>query len=209
MAAIPFAVPYAPNNVPTILLGTEPTQALQDLTRFLHEELDRISEAMRFVPVQAAYGALLVAPGPAPNQPLPKGVPTPLNGFNNFAPNQPNRVTAVVIAVADSLQVLEGGVYWVQAQVTATIDTGTSYAITVAVNGVLSEIFGSVQAGNQSTLITLTFYGLVELSPGDILTLVAVATANPAGPFTFIMESATFSTVRISELHGRDAAATP
>jgi hypothetical protein len=130
-----------------------------------------------------------------------KDTPTPITGFNNFAPTIPNRITAVTTGSADSLQVLEGGVYWVQVQITADISSGTSYIITVARNGVLGSIFGAVAASNQTDIITLTLYGLISLNPGDLITVVVVATAAPAGPFEFIMQSATFSVVRISEQH--------
>lgn len=203
MVAPAGAAAYTPNLVPQAQLDGDPNQQLIDLQRYLSEEFERIQTALAFVPVQAAYAALLVAPGPAPDQPLPKGAPTPLGGFNNFSPEVPNRVTAVIGAV-DSLQVEESGVFWVQAQITATVESGTSYVITIAINGVLSDAFGAVDAGNQTTFVTLNFYGLSALKAGDIVTLVAVATAGPPGPFTFIMESATFSAVRVSELHKGD-----
>ncbi len=206
MAIEPYASPYTPNLVPQTRIEGELTpekivQQLINLERYLAEEMERIEEGLRFVPVQAAYGALLVDPGPAPDQPLLKGVPTPIEGFNNFSPAVPNRVTASAIGGADSLQPLEGGVYWVQTQITADIDSGTSYIITVAINGTLTGIFGAVAASNQTDIVTLTLYGLIALNPGDLVTVVVVATAAPAGPFQFIMTSATFSVVRISEEH--------
>ena len=206
MAIEPYALPYTPNLVPQTRIEGEITpqklmKQLLNIERFLAEELERIEEALRFVPVQAAYGALLVSPGPAPNQPMVKDTPTAITGFNAFAPDVPNRITATTTGGADSLQVLEGGVYWIQVQITADIDSGTSYIITVARNGVLGSIFGAVAASNQTDVITLTLYGLISLNPGDLITAVVVATAAPAGPFQFIMESATFSVVRISEEH--------
>ena len=212
MALIPFAVPYTPNNIPGILLDQSVqslTQHIQDLERFLAEELQRIATAARFVPVQAAYGGILVNPGPSPDQPL-DGTPTPLTGFNDGTPDQPNRVTVDVVSLlGDSLVPEEGGVYLIQCQISATIASGTAYAITVAINAVLSTVFGLVDAGNQTTVVTLTFYGLAELDAGDLVTLVASAAGQGPGPFTFIMESATFTLIRVSELHGRNAASVP
>ena len=204
--AIPFAVPYAPNSVPTVQLGGEPTQQLQDLTRFLHEELDRIGEAMRFVPVQAAYGALNVNPGPVSN-PLDILPPQLILGWNNFSPDQPNRVAASTLG--NSLIPEEGGVGLIQVQITATVETNTTYTISVAVNGVVSTIFSTSDAGNQSTFLTIGFYGLVELDAGDLVTVVGAAIGQGQGPWQFDMESATFSLVRVSELHGRNAASVP
>lgn len=198
------AEPYAPNPVPQATLEGEPNKQLIDLERFLSEELERLQTALEFVPVQAAYGSLLVINGPVADQPLDKDVPNVIGGFNSFAPEVPNRVTAVVIGSADSLQPLEAGVYLMQAQITATIDSGTSYIMTFANNAVLSEIFGAIDAGNQTTFVTITLFGLVALKAGDLITLVMTATAGPPGPFTFIMESASFSIVRVSELHKGD-----
>lgn len=203
---VPFAVPYAPNTVPTVNREGEPIQQLQDLTRFLHEELDRIGEAMRFVPVQAAYGALNVAPGPVPN-PLDNPPAQLIIGWNNFSPENPNRVTAS--PTGNSLIPEEGGVGLIQVQIAATVETNTTYTISVAVNGVIGDLFAIVDAGNQSTVITLYFYGLVELDAGDFVTVVGAADGTGLGPWDFTMESATFSLVRVSELHGRDAASLP
>ncbi len=206
MAIEPYALPYTPNLVPQTRIEGEVTpdklvQQIINLERFLAEELERIEEGLRFVPVQAAYAALLVDPGPAPDQPMIKDTPTPITGFNAFSPAVPNRVTASALGGADSLQVLEGGVYWVQVQITADITSGTSYVITIFINGTSTGIFGAVAASNQTDVITLTLYGLVSLNPGDLATVVVVATAAPAGPFEFIMQSATFSVVRVSEEH--------
>ena len=202
MAIEPYAAPYAPNLVPQTKLGDDPIERIIAFERFIHEELDRIQEGLTFVPVQAAYAAITVDPGPAPDQPLIKDVPTGITGFNNFQPAIPNRVTADVIALAgDSLVPLEGGVYLMQSQLTVDIDSGTTYKITVAVNGIVSEIFGQIDASNQTDIITMTLFGLKSLNPGDLVTLVAVATAAQAGPFQFVMLSAVFSLIRVSEQH--------
>ena len=202
MAIDPFASPYVPNLVPQSQLGQEPLQRIIAVERFISEELDRIQEGIAFVPVQAAYGAITVDPGPAADQPLVKNVPTGITGFNNSEPAVPNRISVDLVSLAgDSLVPLEGGVYWMQAQLTVDIDSGVTYQISVAVNGVVSEIFGAVDSSNQTDIVTLTLYGIKSLNPGDLVTLVALATAAPAGPFEFIMLSATFSLVRVSEQH--------
>ena len=202
MAIDPFASPYVPNLVPQSQLGDEPSERIVDLERFLSEELDRIQEGLAFVPVQAAYGAITVDPGPAPDQPLVKDTPTGITGFNNFQPEVPNRVTVDLVSLTgDSLVPSEGGVYWMQAQLTVDIDSGTTYKISVAINGVEQGIFGQVDASNQTDIVTMTLYGIQSLDKGDLVTLVATATAAQAGPFEFIMLSATFSLVRISEQH--------
>ena len=202
MAIDPFASPYVPNLVPQSQLEDDTSERIIDLERFLSEELDRIQEGISFVPVQAAYGAITVDPGPAPDQPLTKDTPTGITGFNNFQPEVPNRITVDLVSLTgDSLLPSEGGVYWMQAQLTVDIDSGTTYKISVAVNGVEQGIFGQVDASNQTDIVTLTLYGIQSLDKGDLVTLVATATAAGPGPFEFIMLSATFSLVRISEQH--------
>ena len=202
MAIDPFASPYVPNLVPQSQLEDDTSERIIDLERFLSEELDRIQEGISFVPVQAAYGAITVDPGPAPDQPLTKDTPTGITGFNNFQPEVPNRITTDLVSLTgDSLVPSEGGVYWMQAQLTVDIDSGTTYKISVATNGVEGEIFGQVDASNQTDIVTLTLYGIASLNQGDLVTLVATATAAGPGPFEFIMLSATFSLVRISEQH--------
>ena len=209
MALAPFAVPYAPNLVPIPQLGSEPTEQIKDLTRYLQEEFLRVQTALQFVPVQAAYGAILVSPGPAPDQPL-DGTPTGLTGFNNFSPDNPNRIATDLVSLAgDSLTPEEGGVYLIQAQVAADIDSGTTYTLSVAINGVVADVFGVIDASNQTDIVTIVFYGIVELDQGDLVTLVGQAAGAGPGPFEFIMLSATFSLIRISEFHGRDAASVP
>ena len=198
------ATPYSPNLVPQARQDADTAESLRDLERFLSEEFERIETAMLFVPVQAAYGSLILATGPAADQPLVKGVPTAIGGFDAIRPAELNRIIGVVTGSSDSLQTEEAGVFLVQAQVTATIESGTSYVMTFSRNAVLSDIFGAIDAGNQALFITLTLFGLVTLEAGDIVTLVMTATAGPPGPFTFIMESASFNIVRVSELHKGD-----
>ena len=207
MAEPVFAEPYTPNPVPAgqveleFTLATAKKQML-DMQRFLSEELERIQTAMLGVPVQAAYGAITVDPGPAPDQPLVKDTPTGITGFNNFQPEVPNRIEVDLVSLTgDSLVPTETGVYLMQAQLTLDIDSGTTYKISVAINGVEGGIFGQIDASNQTNIITMTLFGLSTLAQGDLVTLVATATAAPAGPFQFIMLSSTFSLTRISELH--------
>ena len=199
-------VPYTPNLVPQTALDIsgirgqlEPEdvqQQLIDLERFLEEELGRIQDSMRFAVVQAAYGALVVEPGPAPDQPLVDSVPTPVEGFNNFAPSVPNRVTAQ--QAPDSIIPEEGGIYQIMATLSIIISAGTAYTLTAAVNGTLTGIFTTVDSSNQTTSIAMVLYGMIALNPGDTVTLVVVA-VGPGGPHTFIIESAIFGLTRISE----------
>jgi hypothetical protein len=171
-------------------------EQLLDLERFLEEELGRVSTAMRFAVVQAAYGSMTVDPGPAPDQPLADGVPSAVEGFNNFTPSVPNRVTAQL--TPDSLIPEEGGIYQVMATLAVIISSGTEYSLTAFINGTPTGVFARVDTSNQTTSISLILYGMIALNPGDIVTLVAVAT-GPGGPHTFIIESAVFSLTRISE----------
>jgi hypothetical protein len=169
---------------------------LVDLERFLQEELNRIATAMVVSTVQAAYGALTVDPGPVPDQPLANGVPAAVEGFNNFSPQVPNRVTSQL--GPDSLIPVEGGIYQVMATLAVIISSGTEYSLTAFINGTPTGVFARVDTSNQTTSISLVLYGMIALNPGDIVTLVAVAT-GPGGPHTFIIESAIFGLTRISE----------
>lgn len=191
--------PYTPNLVPQVQLDA-PTQLLpqhiQDLERYLEEELNTIKTAMLTAVVQAAYGALEVDP-PAADQPLIDGVPAFITGFNSFAPAVPNRVTADA-TIGDSLVPEEGGIYQILANLTVNISSGTAYTLTATVNGSPSGIFTTVDASNQTASIQLTLYGMIALNPGDIVTLVAVAT-GPGGPHTFQIDSAVYGLTRISE----------
>lgn len=202
-------VPYTPNLVPSLRVGiiggegaTEKAtpEAVQsqliDLERFLEEELTRIQVAMLVSTVQAAYGALTVDPGPAPDQPLLDGVPSPVEGFNNFTPSVPNRMTAQ--QAPDSLIPEEGGIYQLMATLTVIISSGTAYTLTAFVNGNATGVFATVDSSNQTTVIQLILYGMIALNPGDVVTLVVIAT-GPGGPHTFIIESGIYGINRISE----------
>jgi len=199
-------VPYTPNLVPQVgldvssqdreITAEQVQMQLIDLERFLEEELVRIGTAMVTAVVQAAYGALTVDPGPAPDQPLVDSVPTAVEGFNNFTPAVPNRVTAQI--TPDSLIPEEGGIYQVMATLSIIISSGTAYTLTAAINGTLTGIFTTVDSSNQTTSIAMVLYGMIALNPGDTVTLVVVA-VGPGGPHTFIIESAIFGLTRISE----------
>lgn len=193
--------PYTPNLVPQVKLDLPNPlhslpQHIQDLERFLDEELQVIKTAMLTSVVQAAYGALIVDPA-APNELLIDGVPTLVTGFNGFSPAVPNRVTAD-FTVGESLVPEEGGIYQVFGTVSAIISSGTEYTLTAAVNGTLTGVFGRVDTSNQTTSIQIILYGMIALNPGDIVTLVVVAT-GPGGPHGWLIESAVFSLTRISE----------
>ena len=199
-------VTYSPNLVPQVRLPIGALEAevsardvldqLVNLERFLEEELQRVATAMITSVVQAAYGALTVDPGPAADQPLVDSVPTAVEGFNNFTPQVPNRVTAQ--QAPDSLIPEEGGIYQVMATLSIVISSGTAYTLTAAVNGTLTGIFTTVDSCNQTTSIAMVLYGMIALNPGDTVTLVVVA-VGPGGPHTFIIESAIFGLTRISE----------
>ena len=201
----PFAEPYTPNLVPQTTLGGDVTKQFQDLERYLAEEFGRIQAAMLFVPVQAAYGAIVVSPGPAADQPL-GDVPQKINGWNNQAPLNTNRIDADF--TDDTLQVTEGGVYQITVEITAEIDQGREYTFTVAINGVQTDIFVRIDPSQQTDVVTIPLHVISELDAGDVVTLEGEAEA--AGqPHTFIMDSAIFSIIRVSELHGRNAASVP
>ncbi|MCK5496845.1 MAG: hypothetical protein KAI80_10565, partial [Hyphomicrobiaceae bacterium] len=120
-------VPYTPNLVPQVKLKADVEllpEHVQDLERFLEEELSVIKTAMITSTVQAAYGGLILENGPAPDQPL-SAVPLALTGFDAFVvPQVPNRMTAETTGLADSLVPEEGGIYHINAVLTVTVDSG-------------------------------------------------------------------------------------
>ena len=193
-------VPYTPNLVPQVNLDA-PTQLLpqhiQDLERFLEEELSVIKTALLTATVQAAYGGLILENGPAPDQPL-GAIPLALAGFDAFVPQVPNRMTAETTGLADSLVPEEGGIYHINAVLTVTVDSGSFYSITAAINGTITNIFSSIDASQQTTVVTFVLFGMLALNPGDTVTLVGIAQAQ-GSPHTFIMESGIFALTRVSE----------
>ena len=193
-----FAEPYTPNPVPQAGLQLEVKAQLRDLERYLSEELDRIQTAMLFVPVQAAYGGLVVFPGPAADQPLNE-IPQLITGWNAETPLNPNRVVTDFTTL-EAMTVNEGGVYQITFNVTATVDAGRTYILTVYLNGVATPLFSAVDGSNQSEVLTFTFHALIDLDQGDLIQLFGEAEAQ-AAPHTFIMNRAIYDLVRISELH--------
>ena len=194
-------VPYTPNLVPQVNLKADVEllpEHVQDLERFLEEELSVIKTAMITSTVQAAYGGLILENGPAPDQPL-SAVPLALTGFDAFVPAVPNRITADFVSLsADSLVPEEGGIYHINAVLTVTVDSGSFYSITAAINGTITNIFSSIDASQQTTVVTFVLFGMLALNPGDTVTLVGIAQAQ-GSPHTFIMESGIFTLTRVSE----------
>ncbi len=193
-----FSEPYTPNPVPQHSLQNDPAEQLQDLERFLSEELDRIQTALQLVPVQAAYGALTVDPGPVADQPL-DATPQLIVGWNNTAPLVPNRVVADPVTL-DALTVEEGGVFQILIQITASITQGREYTFSIFLNGVATNLFVTIDASQQTDIVTFNLVAMFEVDPGDLVQLFGIAEA-PASPHEFIMLSAIFSLTRISELH--------
>jgi len=188
--------PYAPNLVPqTQREDQDSISRLIDLERFLEEELTRISVAMAASTVQAAYGALTVLNTVA-DQPL-DATPSLVLGWDGFSPQVPNRVTTDTV-IGQSLVPEEGGIYQITMQISAEIDTGTAYTFTFAVNNNLSPVFTLQESSQQTSLMTFTLHGLIALNPGDVCTIFGAAQAQ-GSPHTFIMESAIFSLIRVSE----------
>ena len=189
--------PYAPNLVPqTQAEDRDSISRLIDLERFLEEELTRIAVAMQASTVQAAYGALVIDPGPVADQPL-DGTPVLIVGWNNFSPQVPNRITTDQL-IGQSLVPEEGGIYQITMQISATVDTGTAYTFTFTVNGTPTGVFTLQESSQQTALMTFTLHALAALNPGDVCTIFGAAQVQ-ASPHTFIMESAIFSLVRVSE----------
>lgn len=193
-----FAEPYTPNLVPQGGIDRDLINQIRDLERFLSEELERIQTAMVFVPVQASYGGLALTSGPAADQPL-DATPQLITGWDSQEPLNLNRVV-VDFTTLEAMTVNEGGVYQISLQVTAEIDAGRTYVLTVHKNGVATQIFVAIDGSNQTAILTFTLHALIDLEQGDLIQLFGEAEAQ-AAPHTFIMLSGVYDLIRVSELH--------
>ena len=182
-----FIVPYTPNLVPQ-------GEDVLELERFLADELRRISISIRGSSVQSAYGGLLVD---TPQTDTASILPHKITDWNNFTPEAPNRITTIAPDF-DDLTVLEDGVYMAMCTISVAIRSGVRYSCTLAVNDVPSSIVSAVDASNQTDVITLAFSGMLDITPGDVL---SVAVAANSDNEQFDIQSAIFMMFRISEIH--------
>lgn len=184
-----YIEPYTPNMVPQ---HDDPDMA--ELERFLSDELLRIEVAIRGAAVMAAYAGLTVD---TPQTGVANIVARRIDEFNGFTPEAPNRITTAA-PTFDILTPLEDGVYMAQCQFTAEVNQLTTYRITLAKDDVFSGIFGAWRTSNQVTDLTMTFSGMVEIAPGEEISVYVQADSDLS---TFNIQSGIFMLYRISELH--------
>ena len=187
------AQPYHPQQVP---LGMD-----EELRRYLYDEFTTIQFVLAGFPAAAAYGAVTVDPGPAPDQPLNPPPAQLITGWDTTQPQRPNRMGTNL--VDSSLEPFESGVYLVQVQIAFELDSGRLYVFRIFVNGVATGIDGGIDPSQQTDSAVITLIGLLTLAPGDIVQLFGEAEALGA-PHTFIMRDATMLLTRVSEFSHDD-----
>ncbi len=192
MSSRVYIDPYTPNLVPQTNPNND--QGIAELQRFLSDELERIAISIRGSSVQAAYAALGIN---APQTELVGITPTRYEDFTFISPQRPQRITS---NPPDFYQLIpeEQGVYYISAFLTALIDSGRAYTLTVYINGVAADIFAAVDASNQTDFITLSFAGIIELKRGDVVELWISSNLNNS---QFDCDNGFFSLHRISEIH--------
>ena len=184
-----YIEPYTPNAVPQ---HDDPD--LAELERFLADEFQRVEIAIRGASVAAAYAGLTVENAQVG---VANILPRAITEFDSFVPEAPNRITTAAPGF-DILTPEEDGVYMALAQFTIQVDQLTVYRITMAKDGVLSNIFGAWRTSNQVTDLTMTFSGMIEISPGEAINVVVNSDRDGA---TFNIQNGIFMLFRISELH--------
>jgi hypothetical protein len=177
--------PYIPNPPPQG--GT-----LEETQRYLEDEFWRLAHAVRTTNVQAAYGALTQDAASIGTADI---IPKPIDTWDGFLPDEPNRIE--VAPDGQGLIVEEAGVYFMNAQLSAAINSGRFYTITVYKNLQPTELSFSWDTSNQTDVITETITGLGTLAQGDEISLWVSATVDGS---TFDIVAAIFNLFRISEL---------
>ncbi len=179
---------YVPNAVPQ-------SGDTADLERFLSDELRRIGEAMRLVPVQAMYGGLFLDDDPAPVQ-LLTTTDAVIEGFDAEMPANPNRM--VLSSVTNNITTLESGVVFVMANFNVNVDQNRIYVFTLYADNEPTPFAVGLDPSNQTAISAVTLAGFGTVNPGTVLDIrasVESATGN------MILLSGEFIVFRVSELH--------
>jgi hypothetical protein len=183
-----FAEPYIPGLVPSL----NSLESMQDLERYLNEEMDRIALAISQTTVQAAYGALLVASSSG-DQALDT-TDAILTAWDSTSPAVPNR--AIPDASTDNITVLEAGVYFIAASFASVLSADT-FLFTFYKNGVATPVTTVADPSNQTDAFGVNLMGEITLAAGDVLDIRASVVT---GTGTIDIGSGTFNLFRISEL---------
>ena len=179
---------YVPNAVPQ-------SGDTADLERFLSDELRRIGEAMRLVPVQAMYGGLFLDDDPAPGQVLTT-TDAIIEGFDAEMPDNPNRM--IPDAVANNITTLESGVVFVMANFNVNVDQNRIYVFTLYADGAETPFAVGLDPSNQTAITAVTLSGFGSVHPGTVFDIRARVDSATG---TMILLSGEFIVFRVSELH--------
>jgi hypothetical protein len=179
--------PYHPNPPPQ-------GGSLEETQRYLEDELNRASLAIRATSVQAAYGGISIVPpavvnniGLTPSLIAPWGATYPEHSDNRL----------VLLPIDGSITTLESGAYQMGAQVNVLIDTGDIYTMTLYRNGLPTPVTATWDTSNQTSEIWMQINVLVGSDAGDVYTLWA---NSDAAVSLFTITHASFQMFRVSEL---------
>jgi hypothetical protein len=179
--------PYVPNPPPQG--GT-----LEETQRYLEDEFNRVSLAIRSTSVQAAYGGISIVP------PAVEGniglVPSLIAPWDATYPPRPDNRT-VLLPIDGSITTLESGAYQMGAQVNVLIDTGDIYTMTLYRNGIPTAVTATWDTSNQTNEIWMQINVLVGSDAGDVYTLWANSDSEVS---LFTITHASFQMFRVSEL---------
>ena len=185
--------PYVPNSTPS---GGD----VGDLERFVREEYERISLAIRSTTVQAAYGGLAIL---TPRTGIVDIAPSYIEGWDDFYPARPSRIISNPVIIAPPLEaltvltVLEAGMYSFSCQLNVIIDTGDTYNMTLRKNGLVTPVFGTWDTSNQTDQLWMNFGAMTTAAPGDVFSVWGSADSDDE---QFDIQSGNFEVFRVSEI---------
>ncbi len=183
---------YVPGIVPS---GDD----IQELQRYLNDEMINIARGIRTTTVQSAYGGLAITSPLAADE--ANITPEPLVGWDTFFPARPVRVITNtdtgVVPDGSVLVTLEAGVFQFSCQVNVGIQSGRTYRLTLRRNDSITPLFGSWDTSNQTDNIWMTFEGMTEAVAGDVFSVWYNSTMDGS---TFDVEGGSFQCFRVSEL---------
>ena len=177
---------YTPEPVPDI------QDNVQELRRYLDQELNRISESVN-QKVDRAYGGIFQTVSPKIISPLDLNFVL-FDTFDIVTPARPDGVEG--FPALGSLVVLSGGAYEFSFSTSiGNIPPNAEYALLLAKNGVSTGLGGTVEPSNQTDNVTVAFTILSNAQKGDVYTMLINSVTNTDAEIT----GSEFGTSRVSE----------
>ncbi len=185
--------PYVPNSTPS-------QGDVGELERYVREEYERISLAIRSTTVQAAYAGLAIT---TPRTGTVDIEPVILEGFDDFYPARPSRIISNPVIISPPLEaltvltVLEAGMYNFSCQINVEITPGATFNLTLRKNAEITPVFGTWDTSNQTDQVWLNFGAMTTAAPGDVFSVWGNADADGE---QFDIQSGNFQVYRVSEI---------